>query len=459
MKSLLTGRNSLYFVSTLLISATVFLIQCGHDGDPVPMGPIKSCSSCKFVIAASDHTVTFDGVEQGVKAGDTICLDAAAHYGGAFIFQNIVGTDAAPVIITNCGGTVNLKVDKPWNFKVSFSKYFRVTGGDTQGYCGIRMTGSTGTGLVVTDLSTNFEVDHVEVYGVGFAGVMAKTDPTCDDATVRPNFTMRNVSLHDNFIHDTGGEGFYIGHSSYLGTEVDGCGTRLPHTIEGINIFNNHVLRSGWDGIQLSCATKDAAIFDNTIENYATDNHPAQQNGIIIGGGSAANVYRNMMNKGTGDGVGCFGLGSNQIHDNIIIGSKKGIFADERAGADGDGIKVLHNTIINPREVGISLYTETLPHNVCVNNIVVNPGQYGEYGDGAYLQIAKSIPVTKSNNILTLHIGDLKFANPGKNDYRLQSASPAVDQGADISSFNIDIDFYKAKRKDGNAYDVGASEF
>jgi hypothetical protein len=447
-------------VFSFLVIASLFLQCGGGDDDPAPIvGPVKPCSTCTFVIAGDEHTLTIDGAVLGVQPGDTICLDAAARYGGAFIFTNIVGTEAKPVIITNCGGTVNLKVSKPWNFKTQYSKYFRFTGGDTDGYYGIRMTGSTGSALVLTDLSTNFEVDHVEVYSVGFAGIMAKTDPSCDSKTVRGNFTMRDVALHHNYIHDTDGEGFYIGHSSYGGADVEGCGVRLPHTIEGINIYSNYILRSGWDGIQLSCATEAAAIFDNVIENYATHNEPAQQNGIIIGGGSAADCYRNFINTGTGNGITCFGLGSNVIHDNIILYSGlKGIFCDERA-SNGDGVKILNNTVINPKQVGIAIYTETLPHNVCINNIVVNPGLFKEYAEGAFLQIDKDVPVAKANNFTTLNINDIKFVDIKKNNFRHQSSSPAVNQGADISTYNIQFDFYKEGRKKGSAYDIGASEF
>jgi hypothetical protein len=455
-------KSFLKILSLYIIIAGLFLQCGGGNDDPAPVvGPVKPCSTCTFVIAGDEHTLTIDGTTLDVQPGDTICLDAVAKYGGAFIFKNINGTDAKPVIITNCGGTVNLKVtDKAWNFKVAASKHFRVTGGDTEGYYGIRMTGSTATGFVVTDLSTDFEVDHLEVYGMGFAGIMAKMDPTCDDASVRPNYVMKNVLLHDNFVHDTEGEGFYIGSTSYGGKDVDGCGTRYPHTIEGIKIYNNHVLRSGYDGIQLSCATKDAAIFDNVIEDYATKNQLTQQTGIEIGDGSVANCYRNLISKGTGDGIACFGIGSNVIHDNMIVNAgQNGIFTDARSATNGDGVKVLHNTIINPGKTGISIYTSALPHNVCVNNIIVNPGFYGQWKNDAFINDKNNPLYLVSGNITTLKIDEVKFANSKKQNFRLQSSSPAIDGGADISSYEINVDFYKVNRKNGSAYDIGASEF
>jgi len=451
----------------LLITFLGYLsIQCSKDGDPSASGSgstsgavstPKKCSNCTFVVAASQGTI--DGKALGVKPGDTICLNAAFKY-GTLTFKNIVGTAAKPVIITNCDGTVNIALTgKPFNLKTSNSKYFRITGGDTEKSYGIRLSGSTANGVILTDLSTNFEVDHMEVFKVGFAGIMAKTDPTCDDATIRGNFTMRNVSFHDNYIHDTQGEGFYIGHSFYGGETVTGCGVRLPHTIEGIDIYNNHVVRSGWDGIQMSCATKNARVFGNTVEDYAVLNKAEQQNGILIGGGSGGTCFGNFVNGGTGNGICTFGLGDNLFHDNIVINAgQKGMFCDVRGVPTGNGFKFVNNTVVNPKEEGIAIYSYTLPNNVCINNIIVNPGTFSTYKESAYIRINKNAPTEKSNNYTTLTIGDVKFVN-SKNNFRLKTGSPAIDKGKDISSYVITKDFYNNERHKGSAYDIGASEF
>jgi hypothetical protein len=442
---------------------TLFLILyglfIGYNTEHVTATKIvsaRACSTCTFVIAATQTTI--DGAILGVKPGDVICLNAATKY-STLIFKNIVGTATQPVTITNCGGTVNITVTKPWNLKTSYCKFFRLTGGDTAGSYGIRLTGSTGNGIILTDLSTNFEVDHMEVYNVGFAGIMAKTDPSCNDATIRDHFTMRNVSFHDNYIHDTGGEGFYIGHTSYAGIAVSGCGTRLPHTIEGVDIYKNLVVRSGWDGIQLSCATKGAAVFNNTVKDYAVKNTLYQQNGIILGAGTGGLCYNNFVNKGTGGGITVFGLGDNIIHDNVVLNAgEKGMFCDERSST-GPGFQFINNTVINPKTEGIAIYSETLPKNVCINNIIVNPGTYTKYLESSYVLLLKGVPVINSNNYYTRTIGTVKFVDPTTNNFRLQSTSPCVNKGKDITLYNIPKDFYGAPRKNGLIYDIGASEY
>lgn len=416
-----------------------------------------ACSTCTYVVPVSQSTI--DGTALGIKAGDVICLNAAFKY-GTLTFKNIVGTAVKPVVITNCGGTINLVVSgRPFNFKMSQSRYFRITGGNVAGQYGIRISGSTVNGMVLCELSTNFEVDHVEVSHVGFAGIMAKTDPTCDDATIRGNFTMRNISLHDNYVHDTGGEGFYIGHSFYDGYNT-ACGMRLPHTIEGSKIYNNLVRNSGWDGIQLSCATKNAAVYHNTVENYAVANKKDQMSGIILGAGTGGRCYGNLIKGGKGPGMSVFGLGDNVIHDNIIVDAgQMGIFCDER-NTPGNGFSFINNTIINPKAEGIRLYAEKVPMNVVVNNLIINPGSYATYGENSYLlKLNSSVRVDLRNNYFTRSLSAVHFVNAGAGNYHLASNSPVINQGANIDVFAITQDFYRTARVKGAACDIGASEY
>src|SRR3546814_13312789 len=67
------------------------------------------------------------------------------------------------------------------------------------------------------------------------------------------------VALHNNYIHDTGGEGIYAGNSFFMGMNTP-CGVKLPHEIHYIRIFGNIVRNTGWEAIQLGCATKGASI-------------------------------------------------------------------------------------------------------------------------------------------------------------------------------------------------------
>jgi hypothetical protein len=413
--------------------------------------------NCDYVVPA-DSTVV-DGKVLALKPGSVICLNSALHY-GTLQFQNLEGTEANPIIIRNCGGTATITATDKWHaLRTDNSKYFRITGGDVDGVYGIQIRGGE-MGMKLDGLSTNFEVDHVEVSNVKFAGIMAKTDPGCDDATIRGNFTMYDVRLHDNYVHDTGGEGFYIGNSFFDGMQRE-CGLRLPHLIKGLKVFNNVVRNSGWEAIQVGCAIEGTEIYNNTIENYGSANIKYQDNGIQIGSGTGGAVYNNFIKKGNGNGLIVMGIGDNVIYNNIIVDAGlNGIFCDERY-TPGEGFKFINNTIIRPKMFGIRLYSEKVPINVVVNNIISNPGALADgNNESAFVsRMSDKVKVDMSNNLFVNNLDTLQFMNPAADNYRLKAASPAINLGKDISRFRIDFDFYENRRLRGIAYDVGASEF
>ena len=417
----------------------------------------SDCHECAYIVPANVKVI--DGKKLGLVAGNIIGLNSEITY-GTLEFHNIVGTPEQPIIIKNFGGPVNIIATDKWHaVKTERSKYFRITGGTKSGVYGIRVQGGE-MGFKLDGLSTNFEVDHVEVSYVRFAGIMAKTDPTCNDATIRGNFTMYDVSLHDNYVHHTGGEGFYVGNSFWDGMERE-CGLRLPHEIKGLKIFNNKVDNAGWEAIQVGCAIEGAEIYDNVITNYGTVNRQFQNNGIQIGAGTGGLVYSNLVKDGPGNGMIIMGTGDNIIYNNIIVGAgSNGVFCDERY-TPGEGFKFINNTIINPRKDGIRLFAELVPMNMIVNNLIVNPGTYGTYAnnDEAFVYLmSRDVRVTISNNLFARSADEVQFVDHERDNYRLKAMSPAINYGRDISRYNIPVDFYQSMRKKGSAYDAGASE-
>jgi hypothetical protein len=421
------------------------------------------CSSCTYVVPPSDYTQVVDGKILGLKPGSVICLSALNKYAN-ITFRNIVGTEASPILITNCGGTVVMTATGlPYNFKTENSAYFKVSGGSGSTY-GIKLNGGH-MGMTMEKLSTNFEINNVEVYNNGFAGIMAKTDPTCDNATIRGNFTMKNVSIHDNYVHDTGGEGMYVGNSFYEKGMSLSCGVRLPHIIDGLKIYNNKITNPGWEAIQVGCALYGAYVYNNTITNYGAKNEPYQNNGIQFSEGTKGICYGNLIKGGHGIAVNIVGYGDSFVHDNIIVNAGSyGIFCDERNAVGLAGFRIVNNTIINSKNDGIRNYGDHVP-NVMVNNIIVNPGSYTSYtyprsGNDAYIYLLnKTMIVTSSNNMFTRDVNYPKFVSASSTNYRLTSSSPALNKGKSISTLGIAQDYYKQARLKGTAYDIGASEY
>ena len=457
-----------------LLSAVVFglllLTSCSEEKDaeilnlaPQNGGPstpsdqkIMSCSECTFIVPPG--TKVIDGKVEGFKPGDVICLSSAQQY-HFLSLKNINGTAAKPITVRNCDGIATIHEETvAYALRFESSKHYRLTGGDNPGEYGIKITGSPSNGVVMGYLTSDFEVDHLEVSNVGFAGIMAKTDPSCDDATIRGNYTMRNVSFHDNYIHDSHGEGFYIGHSSYSGKETT-CGMRMPHIIENVKVYRNIVKNSGWDGIQLSSAPHGAEIYENVIENFATDNKAAQRSGICIGGGTGGACYNNLIKNGNGSGIQALGTADNTIHNNIVIGATTfGIFCDERT-SPGNGYRILQNTVINAGKASVLIYAEKVPNNEVLNNIFIQEGVDNTLESNFIQVLSKEVKMESVNNFFGSTITDLHFKDPSQANFQLTDRSPVIDKGADVSRFKLVKDFYSKERLKGLRYDIGASEF
>jgi hypothetical protein len=104
------------------------------------------------------------------------------------------------------------------------------------------------SGLAIGGKATDFEVEFIEIRQVGFAGMTVKTD---DDGSA----TMENVIIHDTYIHDTLSEGYYIGSTQQ----------QPQHLIRNLRIYNNRVIRSGTEAIQLGQLGGEVHIHNNVF--------------------------------------------------------------------------------------------------------------------------------------------------------------------------------------------------
>ena len=443
---LLTPTEDASTVTTTGTASTASTTECG----------------CTYTVPATAYRI--DAKALGLKPGAVICLKAGTAYKN-LVFSNVRGTASAPIIIKNCGGVATISGSTKWfGIRTEYSSFFRITGGNVDGAYGIKINGGHQS-LHLDLLTTNVEVDHVEILNSGFAGIMAKTDPRCDVPASRGDFVMRQVVLHHNYIHDTGGEGFYVGHNNYLTGISTSCGVKLPHVLEGVKIYNNIIKNSGWESIQVASTPKGAEVYNNRIENYGVKNVNYQNHGVQFGEGGHARFYGNLIKGGKGNGVMILGNAQNISYNNVIVNTGgHAIFCDDRT-ATGTGFKFINNTIVNSGLDGIRIYADNVPMNLVYNNIIVNPKSYATYkyprtGNDAYIYLlGKSVPVKKLNNYFTRDINALKFVNPTAFNYALKTGSPAINKGTNISVFNIPLDYAQTSRLKGSAYDIGAFEY
>ncbi|MEO3407702.1 right-handed parallel beta-helix repeat-containing protein [Mucilaginibacter sp. CAU 1740] len=414
---------------------------------------MQSLAVTNFTYTVKPTEWMVDGTK--IPAGATIYIPAGKR--GALLLKNLKGTSVAPIIIVNQGGKVTFSTDlsASYGFKTQNCRYFKVLGnGVSSVKYGFEVNGGN-IGMTMDDLSSDFEIANVDVHNTGFAGIMAKTDPTCDQATWRGHFTMANVYIHDNYVHKTGGEGLYIGNSFYEDGVSTSCGTVLPHDVVNLKVLRNLTDSTGSEGIQVGSATFGCIINTNTVKNPGVSPFSAyQDNGIQLGEGTGGRCYNNLIQNAPGNGIIVLGLGDNVVYNNYILDSKSyGIFADSRY-TPGPNFQFLNNTIIGSALGGIKLNSETIPMNTVINNAIVQKA-----GLPTIITKSRSVKLKASNNYFGTDINLCGFVNYKLGNYRLLSSSPFINKGTDVSSSAVWYDYYGSKRINNGICDIGAAEY
>ncbi|CAH1201879.1 hypothetical protein PAECIP111891_01842 [Paenibacillus allorhizoplanae] len=233
-------------------------------------------------------------------------------------------TASNPLIITNYGGQVKVSGTYSYTLSIEGGKHWILTGKydsvlktghvnfqghqngnylTSAGKYGIEVGRNDSNGISVSKNATNFELTHIEVAHAGFAGLLIKTDGV-------PTATMDGVKIHDMYIHDSESEGMYIGNTS---SDIS-----KQHIFTNLEIFNNRVLRSGTEGIQLTNMGDGVKVYNNVVVMNALDwKDPFQQ---------------------WQDGTFQYGqrTGSAEIYNNVFIGTASTLFTLRFSAAPGE---------------------------------------------------------------------------------------------------------------------------
>lgn len=458
-----------------LVACVVFLAGIGP-------ATAQDCG-CDVVIAAG--TTTVDGAVvprvdggAGVRAGDKVCLMAGSTPKRDLLLKNFVGSAAEPLLITNCGGQVvigpaslTLPIDGAHRgLRFMESRHFVLSGqGDPAHAYGIyiRGTASGVSGVSLGARSEHFLVESLEVSHTGFAGIMSKTDPACDGSVNRGVWTQHETYFRDNYIHDVGGEGLYIGSTAFEGYNHKDCNgdgvndTLYPHLTVGVAITGNRIERTQWDGLQLGSAPEDAEIADNTIDDFGLEDVYGQSNGIQVGAGTTGWVHRNVIRNGKGNGILMAGDGDNFIVNNLIVRPDGyGIYIGNWGADPGEGFYFYNNTIVGSGDKGLQNFNDDAVGSEAYNNLIVQPGRLAA-ADQVCMSVGSTIDWTASNNLCALssaEVAALEFVDAAGDDYRLGEGSTAVDAGLDLTADGVTVDLDGAGRPQGATFDVGAYE-
>lgn len=417
--------------------------------------------NCDYTISLNASQWFFDGA--AVLPGQRICFASGTRTG--IEIRNVHGTPENPVIITNeCNGKVT--ISSPPNYGNSFTvkncSNIQVTGtGNPNEEYGIEITGAV-MGINFLEFSTDMEVDHLYVHDVICVGIVAKTDPTCNSATWRGNFTLHNARFHHNKIMNTGCEGFYIGNSHYDAGVTKTCGGTptliYEHGLDGVQVYNNLLNNIGNDGIQVGGAI-NATIHHNTVTDFGTNGTNQHKNGIQCGNGTTqAKVYNNKVENG---GYCFFDYGGGGVwYNNIGRNCSEGGFIvnDVLPNLAPTGFVLVNNTLIDCMKSGLMVFGQNTNSSLFANNIIAVPGHAG-YAHVKYNNASLQSYWTDTNNLKTNDISTVLFANSSDNNYHLLSASPAVDGGLNVAANGVTHDLDENIRPSGNAFDIGAYEF
>lgn len=403
-----------------------------------------------------------------LQAGDTIKLLPGNRE--LLILRNINGSPDKPIVITNAEGIAEINSNHYFGISIRKSSHFKLTGtGDPNEHYGIRILNVRGSGLSIGDYSSNFEIDHVEIGNTLYSGLIAKTEPDCDFQ--RSEFTQENTIIHDCYIHQAGNEGMYIGSSFYSGQTLQCNGKPVvvyPAVLDHVEVYNNRVEFSGWDGIQVSSAN-DAHIHHNVVKYDSQAKVDWQMTGITLGGGSNGSIHANLIEDGEGTGIFSNALGDVVIYNNIIRNPGKdndksssdyGIYTTDQHALPGMHFEIFNNLILESRKAGIRMIHEQAEsmHRIYNNAIVKSNLQSMSYPmEDLFIDIIGDV-VNKSTNYCSAHPEALQLKSIQSSDYSLKRNSPLVDAGSIISRNDIQTDLAGNARLQGSGTDIGPIE-
>ncbi len=426
-------------------------------------------------IIVSSTTNLIDGTVapyNNAQPGDTIFLQSGPR--NKLLIRNFTGSPQKPISFMNIGGPVNISTNDYYGISIINCRYFRLSGqGTLTDFYGIQINKVlAGAGMGVSSMSSDFEIDHLLIENCLTAGIYAKTDPTCSNNISRVTFTQFNTIIHDAYISNVGNEGMYIGSSFYTGMTINCNGIDtliMPPVLDGVKIYNNIVKYTGWDGIQVSSASSNCQIYNDSILYDSQAEVSSQMSGIIMGGGSKCDCFNNFISDGKGDGIENHGLGGTRIFNNIIVNAgvsyypndpskmKHGIFISDVTVMKDSSFNIIFNDIINAKTDGIRFQSINSKNNLIASNLIYHSGKYNYPSLTDFYAVVPNAlsDVQFKNNFFTKNILD---AGISISDYTILPGSPLIKTGYS-NNLGVTFDFRYHPRTAGELFDIGAMKY
>lgn len=366
-----------------------------------------------------DHRLPSDvtrvnGSVYDIQPGDVVCLEPGTR--PFLVIDGIEGRPGAPVTITNCaGGTARIRGGDTFGLVLRQSRHLRVIGSASpHDRYGLVIDGAhkAQVGFSIDERSSDVEAAFIEIKNTSFAGLMAKTNEANAGVPPSQHYVLRNLHLHDLYIHDTEGEGMYLGPTS-VGPE--------HHTLEGVHVHDNVVARAGWDGIQVSNATEDVNVHHNVIVRSGIAQKNAHANGLQISGNTEGDYHHNLIVGSHAWGIAVFGRGDVNIANNVVT-SSQGVFIDDRPGTLSDTpIRLRDNALRDISTPFFRVLNEKNRISLESNRLDgSNPTLSTAGGAGANIEI-------RANE--QTRLGAVVFSDPSAGNFCLTTTSPYASIG------------------------------
>lgn len=514
-----------YCTKLLLLSVTLFFISQSAKATvyevPHSVDWIRQINT----LSPGRAVIVYNSLQVNAQPGDTFALIGGTR--NPIRIDDLRGDSLNPILFLNKSAQVIITKPVGGYFGLSFlrCRYLKISGrsNPTIAY-GIKITNlPSGSGISLNDFTSNVEIEGVEIGNIFSSGIVAKTDPVCSNLTRYPSFTMYDIKIHHNYIHHVGNEGLYIGNTFYN----DGNGWRMnctnptsstvlfPHRIIGVQVYENFIDSTGWDGIQLASCF-NGVVRNNYVTNDSYKDATNQTSGILIGQPSQINVFNNTILNSMGAGIQSFGVGT-RIYNNLILypgqspksrGSFNssgqlvgtqftyGIYVNDKVCRDTSVPRlpyvVAHNTIIINKVYRVgSPYNTWAPQGINGNSMAFINGSF--FGNNLVLidsnfatpavnpiqgvYASNSVPgysivnnpsfvsinsrSTFSSNYFSNELNLVNFNGPLLNDYTLQAGSNAVNTAVSSTITNnpyLNLDILGVARPQGGSPDFGAYE-
>ena len=255
--------------------------------------------------------------------GDTIFIASDRTEG--LIFRFLEGSIDEPIVIINDGGQVNINTTRHSAIDFRDCKHIKMTGrGSSAHHYGFKLDAFK-CGVAFSGFSSHCEIEFVEIDHDGFFGIKAKKDFGGNPPL--PISVFSHLIIHDNLIKNVT-EGMYIG-------EYKTPAMEFKH----LRVFNNVIQDTGREGIQITNASEDVAVYNNFIWNAGTDHKKFHGKSLQIGDNCVGRYYNNVM-------IGAiiiFGSGDIEITNNYCSESEGGSIDNRKVSFEDAPIIVADN--------------------------------------------------------------------------------------------------------------------